>query len=702
MFKKIITTEDKLVDFLNEKASFLEKIVNLNEKLDDIDSMDKLFETLSINLNTKGITKYLADHDLSDGCWGVKAIEFYGDSISRSYGEYKKINNILDPQSIEFSMQETILQNKINVIQEDFQKYPDQGQVILIPIPVNEKEKFIFKIETRPGTEALNKILVEDYQAAICKILRITLDRIAAVNQRNYADKILNAVKELDILFDESGKVKQDVGMDVIRELRKTFGFSELAGYTFDLIAAKKDELSFCVDCWGQANYLSVKPGRPVPITDVKKLMVLYLQGRSSGNYSSLDRLMPRWREYLAKGYFSVIENEKGEVTMFLVNNWEGMCDESELGKELAVQLERDACNNYSYVDRNYLNQIGFIILNQDSDRLDTIMARNVLDSHKKNMFISFLPEEKNELSVFIKAMELIISKYQKKLNEINNLNQINSLIQKGYDVTRLIEHQLRVPVISLAGFGRKMKQKTDNYLEKKISEEKYYELIQRYSSILVEAGADAEYWLSIIKNLYNDVFEYNQVVFDLAQILLQKTNELNSKYSKNGVMVDFIDSQDILHKKILFYGAKNVFYSLLNNILDNAYKYTRIMRKERRLPGRSKSKIQVDLSLDNASSVFCNEQVLEISIANPGFFIEQELLDRKVADIAREISTGADIENEKILKSTGFNTNGVGLAKSVGSVLKKGGTFNMYSRPEGGVCVILRLFVNVADKEPL
>jgi signal transduction histidine kinase len=522
--------------------------------------------------------------------------------------------------------------------------------------------------------------------------------------RQTYADKILTAVNELDKLFDEFGQVKKDVGKLVIHEMRKAFDFTEVAGYTVDLIAAKKDENIFCVDCWGAENYLSVKQGRNVPITDVKKFFVLYMLGRRTGDFSKLTKLMPRWREYLEKGYFSVIENEKGEVLMFNINYWPLMNDrDGVLDMEMLFQFGQDLLQDiYKGIDQEYFRQISFIVLYQNDERIDTVMARNLLGSHEQKKFLPIYPEDQNELMLFIKALEIIIAQYQKKLNEINNLNQINGLMQKGFDITRLIEHQLRNPLISLNGYAQLIKKRADSYINKKISEESFFDFLTKYSEIIMNSSKEMEYWLSIAKNLYNDVFEQNQVDFNVLELIEAKVSDLLNKYKQFGITIELINPNYLINKELRFYGAKNVFYSLLSNIFENAFKYTKALRQEKKLKSRNKSRIMVMFKLEESPSVFCNESILEISVSNPGPFISQEFLDRKVSSIVKEEETGPDSEREALLKEAGFNTNGVGLSKSVGAVLKKGGSFNMYSIPDGGVNVVLRMFVNLTDKEPL
>jgi len=690
---------------LKQEIDFMRKLLFLNSKIAKTSDPREIATLLERELDIKGVAKYKASFDPEKTCWVVKVVDLFGNVVSRAFQEETPLADEISEGNKYYKMKNTVLDDRINFVTEEELKYPDQDQVVLIPETINEYEKNIFKLETKIDSPQINKILYADNQDYILQMLHTVFARLTVISQYDYAGKIIDVFNELDKLFDNTGKVYTDSGKIIIQEIRKAFGFDEAAGYTADLTLAKLNDQAKAIYCWGQENYPSVNVEDHFVSKGIKTFYIMYMLARKTGDYSKLVELMPRFYEHQENKDFLIIEDDEGNLLMFVIENMEAFDDpqsilEMEIKDQYDLDLKRE---NYRDIPREFFRQIAFIHLYMDEERIDCNMVRNLLGCRDLGKFKSLYIDS----AWFRLTLKNLIYRYQKQLHEINIRNELADLRQKGDVVTSLIQHDLRNPLIQIGVGAGVLANKIKNYKNKilTISENDQTQLLssmeKKYES-MVDNIIKVEYLINAIKDQYDDVFEDNSKSFEVIENVIRKAEFHREQLNKAGVFLNTFVAQEIFSNKIFFIGGQNLFNALIDNIIDNAYKYTNLYRKTNKLKKRSKSTISINFDLRNSDSKFCNEQILGINIENPGFLVPQERLDEIIEKISLGEDVGPDKDNLNELKKQGFSTHGVGLVKSVNAVLRKGGKLNMYSLPEGGIRVRIEIFVNVKPKDPL
>jgi len=273
---------------------------------------------------------------------------------------------------------------------------------------------------------------------------------------------------------------------------------------------------------------------------------------------------------------------------------------------------------------------------------------------------------KKAEEELIIANKELVFQNEEKEKRAVELL----AAKEKAEEMTRLksnflanMSHELRTPLIGINGFSDVLRQDIENPELKEMAE------------IIFNSGSRLSETLNLILDLSK--FESGNMVFTYQQIdLVSEAEKIISLFKeaarKKGLYLKSSYNQPSIFINI----DPRAFHSILNNLINNAIKYT------------NEGGIAVDISL--------KDNFVEIKVIDSGIGIAKEYHEI-IFDEFRQVSEGY---------SRNFEGTGLGLNITMKLVKKFGGEISVESEPGKGSTFIVKLPVTSAgentEEEPV
>ena len=179
-----------------------------------------------------------------------------------------------------------------------------------------------------------------------------------------------------------------------------------------------------------------------------------------------------------------------------------------------------------------------------------------------ENALISPIKDSEGKTTHFIAIKEDITSKKNFEIElkaakeKAEELNKIKSIFLAN------ISHELRTPLIGILGYAET--------LYNEISSQEHKEM----ANILLKSGLRLKETLNLVLNLSNIEAEKVQIDLrnkNLTRILVDKMYSYHRASREKGLSFQLIIKEEKLHSKV----DENMFVQIINNLFDNALKYT-------------------------------------------------------------------------------------------------------------------------------
>lgn len=274
-----------------------------------------------------------------------------------------------------------------------------------------------------------------------------------------------------------------------------------------------------------------------------------------------------------------------------------------------------------------FIMLIGFYISKQMSERivydirqitryLDEISNKNYNAIIKTKYFYEFL-----QISLMLKNLVKKLSNRDKQKRKYTA--KLRLMNKQRNDILSAISHEFKNPVASIMGYAQTLQDDMD--VDSKIREKFLGKIVSNADKISLMLDR-----LALSVKLENNDLDLNQTEVNLSELLQEVATNLKSKYKNRNI--------ELVMQPCTVYADKNMMEIVINNLLDNALKYS-----------------ERDVRVELTSEKFC--------VIDQGIGIQQEYLDKVTSKFYR------------IHKNSWDNSMGLGLAM-VSYILKRHKSF--------------------------
>lgn len=688
MLCKLIFENEKL----KKEIAFFRKLNILQWAIDEVKTIDRVVEILKRDMAFKGVVKYRATFNPEKNCWGVIALENFGEVSSISFSNYTELPADITEDSSLYLMKKAVEKKQIIYIDPNDPLHPGRGQKFIVPVIANEKETMIYKVEIDEQAQELDRKFINDNHEALEIFLSKTFLSISNISHQNYTERIIAAINKLSRIYDPEGNFNYTVGKEVIYETSKVFDYAEIAGFNANLLAAKKNPHSRFNLCWGQKDYSTVREGEIRSGENVKAFFIAYMQAFKSGDFSKLRKAMPRFDEHEAKKHFTVIKDENGEPLMFVIEDLDAFDDpnNSQLEMDIKINHEHDLNKEvYKNIPREYFKQIGFIPLLHNEKELDYMMVRKLLNCRNQQKFISLYPRNnKQDIDLFVKALSNFRAKYTDNYYANLQRKEVQLLKKRARSMSSITIHEVRNPVVTMGGYSKRILNNLD------LNQESLGK-IEKSANIILQEAEKLEININIIRQMQDNLFALERKKSEILPLLLAvfEQNMANNKYQ---IPIELNNLSDLAGCNFLYESDQKALLLFVYNVLDNACKYAKEALIKNYL---SNPKVKIELQItEDLDNIYNFGSKLTIRIINDGLPANQEKLNGKLAQLFNEekdiwdLTPDKEMDNEENRKNN-LLTSGLGLAGTAWVIADRGDEFTMTARPEGGTIAELSLF---------
>ncbi len=492
---------------------------------------------------------------------------------------------------------------------------------------------------------------------------------------------VIENLAELDQIFMDDGSINFDATAILIERLGRAFpSFSEIAVYEFDYLKAQRDPFSLSIKALGQIDYPSVNVNEEFAPYGVKKLFLLALIAELTGDDTKLLAEFPDYYEFAEKKIHEWVTFGEKHL-LFRINNWLAYF----LGKECALKQE---INNQLAIDEVrpeyagvkdplFFKELGFIPLYVNNSKIYFLMVRNLKGSIKKGE-LELLGGADQEM--FAKMLELFISKYQTKMEQIAQRRKAARFSANLEMVIRRQYHDLKSKVSFITGRADLSRRKIAG--EKLLLEEKL-KVCDSTLERLYLAGTDLLEKLNA-EALLQELHEEDKSILSIKKVVNEVIDNFSHNDELSGVEFKITDNTE----ELFIIESKNKLRSYFVNVISNSLKYFNLKEN-------SDKRLEIILEALPAPSIYSAKQCLKITIKDNGPGLSAE----RAAEITANINAGYHLFPDQEMIKKGFLSHGEGLQKATIFVRENGGDFEIISLPEGGCATTIKIYVDTQDQ---
>lgn len=243
---------------------------------------------------------------------------------------------------------------------------------------------------------------------------------------------------------------------------------------------------------------------------------------------------------------------------------------------------------------------------------LDEISNKNYNAIIKTKYFYEFL-----QISLMLKNLVKKLSNRDKQKRKYTA--KLRLMNKQRNDILSAISHEFKNPVASIMGYAQTLQDDMD--VDSKIREKFLGKIVSNADKISLMLDR-----LALSVKLENNDLDLNQTEVNLSELLEEVATNLESKYKNRNI--------ELVMQPSTVYADKNMMEIVINNLLDNALKYS-----------------ERDVRIELTSEKFC--------VIDQGIGIQQEYLDKVASKFYR------------VHKNSWDNSMGLGLAM-VSYILKR------------------------------